>query len=512
MEQQVDRFLQGILHNTDAELVSHKGLPVIQIPVHDLLNTAGRLKSDPKVYLDLPVDATAAVSMESGGDQDNIVVYYTLQSSGLNKAMVLAVALPLVKPVCPSLCALWPGFKWHEQQIADRFGVEYLGLAEADLVVADQEPGYPFCHRLHAEKGVITGVDIWTGKCHRGIEEVLEQRSWHQLCQVVLRTGSYGSVAAVAATTLAVETLCEMQVPPRAAAWRMICLELQRVIEHFSLLHELLKAVGNEAMRAAALDVIKGARRLAGDLSGGMAGRGFWTPGGIRATETDLNIPDLSGLTSGCERAIESIRGLLDGNAAWVKRLRESGRVSAESALAAGLTGPCLRAAGVKYDVRRAHPYLLYDEVDFAVASASTGSSLDRLRVRCDEVVSSMRIISQLLSSLPAGPLLDSNWCKIPPAPKGGLCSTAGMIAHTQYYSGATPAAKGRCFVNLESSNGQLLVFVLGDGSAIPARVHIRGPSFALAQAVSELVRGDPVKSFKYTVMSLAIFGGELEY
>jgi NADH-quinone oxidoreductase subunit D len=200
-------------------------------------------------------------------------------------------------------------------------------------------------------------------------------------------------------------------------------------------------------------------------------------------------------------------------NRIFLDRLENVGIISGADATALGWTGPCLRATGVAYDIRKAHPYLKYDEVDFDVPVGTKGDTLDRFLVRLGEIRQSVRIIEQCMERMPDdGPInVDDPRVMLPP--KHDVYTTIeGTIQHFKLIMEGAKVPKGEVYSYTEGGNGELGYYLVSDGSGTPYRVRIRPPCFQIVGGLGKLIEGRMLSDIIPTFGSLNMIGGECDH
>jgi NADH:ubiquinone oxidoreductase subunit D len=219
-----------------------------------------------------------------------------------------------------------------------------------------------------------------------------------------------------------------------------------------------------------------------------------------------------------CRRAIASVRsvvdeaeGLLTRNIIVQKRLKDVGVMSKEDALSWGWAGPCLRASGVAYDIRKDHPYSGYDQYDFDVPIGKVGDSFDRYLVRMEEMRQSLRIVEQALAKLPGGPVItDDRRVALPPKSEVYSNIEALMNHFKLVYDGILPPP-GEVYGYTEGANGELGFYVVSDGRKEPWRVKVRPPCFNIYQAFPHMIRGGMIADAVAIIGLLNVIAGELD-
>jgi NADH:ubiquinone oxidoreductase subunit D len=208
---------------------------------------------------------------------------------------------------------------------------------------------------------------------------------------------------------------------------------------------------------------------------------------------------------------INDVEALITTNKIFRDRTEDVGRISAEEAIAWGWTGPCLRASGVAYDVRKAFPYHGYEQYDFDVPVATTGDSYARYLVRIEEMRQSLRIVRQALDSLPEGPVItDNHYVALPPKEKV-FTEMESLIWHFKLIYDGIKVPAGDAYSCVEGGNGELGYYLVSDGSGKPYRVKVRPPCFAIYQAFPHMLEGHLVPDAIAIQSSLNIIAGELD-
>lgn len=363
---------------------------------------------------------------------------------------------------------------------------------DTDELVINMGPQHPSTHgvlrlvlRLDGER--VIDMDVVIGYLHRGVEKLTEQRDY---TQIVLLTDRMDYVAAASNNLGYVETvekLMSLEVPRRAQYIRTVLAELQRIASH-------LVWLGTHAMDIGAVTVFLYClreRELVLDL--------FEEYCGARLTYNAMRVGGLPmDLSTGWEAKVRAFCDLLPGkiddyetlltnNRIWLERTKDVGVISGADATAIGLTGPALRASGVRRDVRKDEPYAAYKDFDFEVPLGTRGDTYDRYTVRLIEMRQSVRIIQQALDGMPDGPVMG----KVPRLIK----PPAGETYHA-----------------IESPKGELGYFIVSDGQSLsPYRLRVRPPSLCNLQALPQLARGHLVADVVALIGTIDIVLGEVD-
>jgi NADH-quinone oxidoreductase subunit D len=340
-----------------------------------------------------------------------------------------------------------------------------------------------------------------------------ERGTWAQVFPYADRLNYVSPMLNNVGYALAVEKLCGIAVPDRCQWYRMALGELARVSDH-------LTCTGAMAMELGAftpfLWFVK-ARDMIWDIleeeTGARLTHSFGRIGGMAAPPTP-KFKEMCGFTLGKVLSIvEEGEKMLLKNRIFIDRLENVGVISQADAISLGWTGPCLRATGVDYDVRKAHPYLKYDEVDFDVPVGRRGDTMDRFLVRLAEIRQSMRIVEQVCARMPdEGPVsVDDPRVMLPP--KEAVYSTIeATIQHFKLVMEGAKVPKGEVYSYTEGGNGELGFYLVSDGSGTPYRVRIRPPCFSIVSGVSQLISGGMLSDVVPVFGSVNMIGGECDH
>jgi NADH-quinone oxidoreductase subunit D len=287
----------------------------------------------------------------------------------------------------------------------------------------------------------------------------------------------------------AVETLLEIEVPPRAQYLRVLHLELNRIMSHLVWLGTSALDLGAISMfwycfreRETILDLF--------EMSSGqrMHTRYFQIGGVIEDIPVGF-AEKVQKFVDNMPTRADQYADMLEKNEIVLSRLRDTGTLDAETLLGLNVTGPLLRAAGIPWDLRKAAPYSSYDHFDFKIPVGTVGDNYDRYRVRHAELYESTKIIGQALAGLPEGPFIADDRKVVLPPRHELATSMEALIHHFKLVTEGFRVPEGECYYPIEAPRGELGCFVRSDGSAKPARVHMRDPSFVNLQATAPMVK-----------------------
>ncbi len=360
---------------------------------------------------------------------------------------------------------------------------------EDQRTVVNMGPQHPSTHgvlrlQIELEGEVVRRTKPIIGYLHTGMEKTAEQLTFGQGPTNVTRMDYLAPLHGELAYSLAVEKLLGIEVPARAAAIRVLLTELNRVSSH-------LVALATNGMDIGALSMmIYGFRERESILAffekttGLRMNHNFIRPGGVAADLPPGWKDDVAALLTDLPMRIKQYDDLLQFNPIWESRTRGVGVITAEEAVGYGITGPALRAAGVNWDLRKAFPYSGIERYEFEVPVGVAGDVYDRYRVRVEEIHESLKIVEQVMDTMPKGDYrIDDR--KVTPPPRARIDeSMEALIHHFKLFTEGFKVPAGETYVAVESPRGELGCYLVSDGEARPYRMHTRAPSFANLQAL----------------------------
>jgi NADH-quinone oxidoreductase subunit D len=383
-----------------------------------------------------------------------------------------------------------------------------------ELLTLNIGPHHPATHgvlRLLAtlEGEVVRDIVPIVGYVHTGIEKTAEDKSYWKVIPVVERMDYLAYYFNAMAFCGAVETLMGVEVPPRAQYLRVIHLELNRIMSHLFWLGTSALDLGAVSMLWYALRERETILDLFEMSSGQRMHTRYIQVGGVFEDVPRGFAEKLRAFLKEMPTRADQYADLLEKNQIVVERLRGTGVVDQHTLLELGVTGPLLRAAGNPWDLRKAQPYSSYDHFDFKIPVGTVGDNYDRFRVRHAELYESVKIIEQALDGLPEGPFITTDR-KVALPPRHELAtSMEALIHHFKLVTEGFRVPPGEAYYPIEGPRGELGCFVRSDGSAKPARVHMRDPSFSNLQAFAPMVREGYIADLIATIAMLdPILGG----
>ena len=385
---------------------------------------------------------------------------------------------------------------------------------QSELLTINFGPHHPATHGVlrllvTLQGEVVLDIKPIIGYVHTGIEKTAETKSYWKVIPVVERMDYLAYYFNALAYIGAVETLLEVEVPPRAQYLRVIHLELNRIMSHLVWLGTSALDLGAISMfwfcfreREKILDLFE-------QSSGQRMHTRYFQVGGVFEDIPVGFAAKLREFLDDMPTRADQYGDMLNKNEIVLQRLRGTGTLDAKTLDAYGVTGPLLRAAGVPWDLRKAAPYCSYDHFDFKIPIGTDGDNYDRYAVRLAEIYESVKIIDQALEGLPEGPTITTDR-KIALPPRHELAtSMEALIHHFKLVTEGFRVPPGEVYYPIEGPRGELGCFVRSDGSSKPARVHMRDPSFVNLQAFAAMSRGSYIADMIATLAMLdPILGG----
>jgi NADH-quinone oxidoreductase subunit C/D len=518
------------------------------------------LKTNPETRFDLLLEC---FGMDFPEREERFEAIYHLYSIPYGRRLRLKVPLPESDPTVPSLVPVWKGANWFEREMWDHFGftaeghpdlrrilcheafqghplrkdydparrwictVDDIYKPKFDLPEREDDmfermtinigPSHPAMHgtfRLTAvlDGEVIVASDIEIGYLHRCFDKMAETHTWQHVIPYTDRLNYCSSLINNVGYCKTVERMLGIEAPPRAVWARTILSEFSRIMDH-------CVANGSTLVDAGAITnfwyMFQPREEIYGLLEACFGSR--LTVSGCRIGGLLADLPPdfmerSRRLVEMIPPFITDVERLIDHNRIWLDRAVGTAAVSAAEAVDWGWTGPCLRASGVGYDVRKAFPYDLYDTVDWEVPVFHGGDVHDRYRVRMAEIRQSLRIIEQLLDrGMPEGPfIVDDPHVALPPKQKA-YNEMEAMIYHFKLIMDGIQVPAGERYGFVEGANGELGFYCVSDGGPKPYRVRVRPPCFPIFSTFPTMMKGHTISDAVISLGGLNVIAGELE-
>jgi NADH-quinone oxidoreductase subunit C/D len=462
-----------------------------------------------------------------------------------------------------SVIKIWKGADWFEREAYDMFGIRFDGHPNLRRILthhqfvghplrkdyeADQQqhcnsveeihfnntaeqagdqldsrfvpinigPSHPAMHGTLRVMAELDGETIVRANCeigylHRCFEKMAETHPYNQVIPYTDRLNYCSAPMNNVGYCKTVERLLDVTIPPRAQAMRVILCELSRIIDH-------IISVGTGGLDLGALTGFfhlftyrEKVYNLFEKLCGARLTVSMTRVGGMAQNAPDGWFDDVLDFTKEMSDGIDEISRLLIDNKIFIKRTQGVCAVTAESAIAWGYTGPLLRAAGVKQDLRKSNPYYGYDQFNFDIPVGTNGDIYDRYLVRIEEMRQSIKIIRQQCKNMPDGDYTIRDKNIVLPEKKDVYGNIEGLMNHFMLVIKGLRPPVGEIYDATEAANGELGFYLVSDGTANPYRLKVRPPCFAIYQSFPEVVKGAYLADAIATVASMNVIAGELD-
>ncbi|MBI5069660.1 MAG: NADH-quinone oxidoreductase subunit D [Deltaproteobacteria bacterium] len=389
------------------------------------------------------------------------------------------------------------------------------GLDSQEMIV-NLGPSHPATHgtcrlvvALDGENIRKMRVDI--GFLHRGFEKSCESVTWGQVFPYTDRLNYVSSTMNNVGFALAVEKLCALQVPDRAQYLRVVASEMHRICDHLTM----VGAMGLELGAMTAFLYAVEARDLMWDrlteLCGARLTSNYVRVGGVARDLPDGWVEKTLATLDRTAELRDTIDKLLTRNRIFMDRTRGVATVSREDACEYGYTGPCLRASGEPYDVRKAAPYLVYDRLEFDVPVGTRGDNFDRYLMRMEEMKQSDRILRQCFQKMEPGDIAVRDFRYVLP-PKPLVYGTIeGVMAHFKLVMEGIQVPAGEVYSYTEAANGELGFYLVSDGSGRPYKIGLRAPGWPMVASMPVVLKDALLADLVPTFDTFNMIGGEVE-
>lgn len=412
--------------------------------------------------------------------------------------------------------------EYDAPDIAAKAAMQAEGMDESakDIVgeklVLNMGPSHPATHGvlrliLELDGEIVSKAEPDVGYLHRGDEKIAENMHYNQFVPYTDRLDYLAPLANNVVYALAVEKLMGWQVPERGQAIRVICCELARISAH-------LLGVGVFAMDVGAMTVFlytfterEKVYNLCEQLTGARFTTSYTRVGGQIRDLPDGFTRAVRKFLSELEPVIDEVEKLMTRNAIFMARTQGLGVISKQDALAWGLSGPNLRGSGVEHDVRKANPYLGYENYEFDIPIGTTGDCYDRYLVRMEEMRQSVRILRQVLDKLPGGPINVADAKGLLPKKEKVLMKMEELIHHFILATQGIDAPAGEVYFGAENPKGELGFYIHSKGGGVPYRLKIRSPSFINLSILSTMLPGHLLSDIPSVLGSLDFVMGECD-
>jgi NADH-quinone oxidoreductase subunit D len=387
---------------------------------------------------------------------------------------------------------------------------------QEERVILSMGPQHPSTHgvlrlvlELEGETVVRALYDI--GYLHTGFEKSFEDKTYTQGITLTDRMDYLSPLSNNLGFCLAVEKLLDIEIPPRAQWIRVLLTELTRIQSH-------LVWLGSHAIDLGAMSVLLYCFREREDIlhifemvSGQRMMTSYFRIGGLALEPPFGWLKQMEKFVKAFPGHLEEYEDLLTKNPIWLRRTVGIGKLTADEAIAWGLSGPSLRGSGVDWDIRKKQPYSSYDKFDFKVPTQPEGDVYARYLVRLEEMRQSLRIVQQAMEGLPEGPIKANAPHIVLPDRESMKTSIEALIYHFKIVTEGFHPPIGEVYQAIESPRGELGFYMVSDGSPKPFRCHVRAPSFANLQALPKMIEGRLIADVVACIGTIDIVLGDVD-
>jgi NADH/F420H2 dehydrogenase subunit C len=572
MSQDILERLRERFPNDVISIDRYRGDASATVRPESVLDVARFVKDDAVMGFDMPLDVTA---VDYIGQEPRFEVVYHLYSTKHHHRLRLKARVPEKDPSIPSVTPVWVGANWLERETYDMYGVRFSGhpdlrriylydefeghplrkdypkekrqpligpgsrrgasvgdehpyaadlpapahgqgMLGGDLMRVQLGPSHPATHGtvrivVDLDGETIVNADVQVGYLHRGFEKECESGFYYQAIPYTDRLNYSSAILCNVGYCMAVEKLFGIETPPRCQFLRVIAGEIARIADHFLCIGATSLELNAFTPFLYALQARELVWDLVDMLCGGRVTSNYVRIGGVSADMpsgfAELARPNIAkGL-----KLLGDMEQLLIENPIFRGRMEGVGALPADELIAYGVCGPLLRAAGVDLDLRRAQPYLVYDQLDFDVPLGSHGDNMDRFLVRIEEIRQSARIIDQCLRMIPDGPVDTDDPAIRWPGKSRVYNRMEELIDQFKQVTEGSKPPPGEVYVGTESANGEIGFFVVSDGTGKPYKCRARTPSFSNTQPLARMVQGRLLADMVPTFDMINMIGGECD-
>lgn len=400
------------------------------------------------------------------------------------------------------------GNNWQPKELDDAL--------HSRTMVLNMGPAHPATHgtvrlivELDGER--IDRCDVDVGYLHRGFEKQCETVDYNQVVPYTDRLNYVSPVINNVGYCLAVEKLFGVEVPERCEYIRVIVSELSRISDHITCVGAASMELGAFTVMLYLMQAREEIYELLEMVTGARLTISYVRVGGLRHDLPDGFKGEVLKRFEKIKKHLADGQRLLAKNRIFADRMCDVGVISADEAVAYGLTGPLLRASGVNYDVRKVFPYSGYQKFDFSVPLGTKGDNFDRFNLRLLELEQSMKIVEQALRQIPEGPINVDDPYVIMPAKDEVYDSIEGMITQFELVFHGVQPPPGDVYFPVEGGNGELGFYLVSDGSGRPYRVRVRPPCFVAMGIVGPLIEGHTLADVVPIFGMMNMIGGECD-
>ncbi|MBD3336028.1 MAG: NADH-quinone oxidoreductase subunit D [Candidatus Eisenbacteria bacterium] len=543
------------------------GIPVLRVPAGKIERAVRLLKEHEAYRFDQLIDLTCTDHLQLPAPRERFELVYQFLSFASGARLLLKAWVAAERPEVASATPLFKSADWLEREVFDQYGVRFHGhpnlkrilnhkdfvghplrrdydihkgqwLGEADDLMDELEmrrrcdpregagdrermtlnlgPSHPAAHGTLRNLVELSGETILycvpeIGYLHRGFEKSAEAHDYNGVVPYTDRLNYCSAIMNNIGFVKTIETYLGIEITERCKFVRVIMAELSRIMDHLVCNGANLVDLGALTNFWFLFNLREKIYNLLEAQTGARLTNSYTRVGGLWADVTDDFDPWVRKLLEEIPEHVDDTLKLVARNRIFLDRTVGVGVMPASEAISFGYTGPCLRASGVEWDLRKAAPYYHYDEFDFDVPVGEKGDVYDRIMVRFEEIRQSCRIIEQALDRMPGGPInIDDHRYTLPPKEEV-YGSIEGMVAHFNLVMRGIQPPPGDMYDFTEAANGELGFYTVSDGSRLPYKCHVRAPCFPIYSSFPRLVEGGMIADAIAVLGSLNVIAGELD-
>ncbi|HEV7237952.1 MAG TPA: NADH dehydrogenase (quinone) subunit D [Thermoanaerobaculia bacterium] len=544
---------------------SGQDLPTFLVDKSAIVAVLQALHDHPELRFTLPLDLFGADYPNRAKRFDVLYQLYSLKN---NERVRLKVRVAENESI-PTSVGVFQGYDWYEREVFDMFGIKFdghpnlrrilthdnfegyalrkdydaaqrwlltdAGIAKLQPKIAPQfvqeeaesdfervtlnlGPSHPAMHGtlrvvVTLDGETIVGAEQEIGYLHRCFEKMCETHTYQQVIPFTDRLNYCSAVINNVGYCMAVEKMLGLSAPDRAQYVRLILSEFYRIADHIVCIGTNLVDLGALTNFWYLFQPREEIIALAESCSGARLLPSYLRIGGLAVDVPTDFLANSQKIVNMLPKFIDEVEALVMKNRIFRERTEGVGVLSQEDAINFGFTGPCLRATGVPFDVRKASPYLGYETYDWDVPIAEGGDTYARFLVRFEEMRQSLRILQQAINrGLPPGPVMvDNPYVALPPKEKV-YNEMESLIYHFKLIMHGIQPPVGEVYFPVEGGNGEVGFYIVSDGTKNPYRVRARPPCFPIFEAYKKMIIGQTIPDAIAALGSLNIIAGELDH
>jgi len=391
-----------------------------------------------------------------------------------------------------------------------------MAVTEIKNLTLNFGPQHPAAHGvlrlvLEMDGEVVERADPHIGLLHRGTEKLIEHKTYLQAVPYFDRLDYVAPMSQEHAFALAVEKLLGIEAPPRGQYIRVLYAEISRLLNHLLNISAFALDVGAMTPLLWWFEEREILMEFYERVSGARLHAAYFRPGGVHRDLPAGLTDDIMVFIDRFPKMIDDVEHLLTENRIFKQRTVDIGVASAAQAMDWGFSGPMLRGSGVAWDLRKAEPYDVYDQMDFDIPIGKNGDCYDRYLIRVEEMRQSLRIMKQCLEKMPGGPVRTDDRKITPPRRAEMKQSMEALIHHFKLYTEGYHVPAGETYTAVEAPKGEFGVYLVSDGTNKPYRCKIRAPGFAFMQATEFLGKGHMLADIVAIIGSMDVVFGEVD-